>query len=314
MRHARFAAEAALVVAALLYGITFPLVHDALDDITPFAYLVGRFAIALVFVAPAAWIAARGMRDRALLWRAGVIAGLLLFGGYATQTVGLQYTTPSTSAFITGLYVVLTPVVEAVVYRRVPGRAVWAGIVLATIGLYLLTGADVHLGRGELLTLACAVLFAGHIVYLGAYARRVPPAAFTALQLGMVAVLSVPAAGVQGIGTLTALAVFAVIFTGIACSAIALPLQLWGQRRIPPARAALILLAEPVFAGVADFITGERLGALRVSGAAIILVGIAVSEFGSSSARDPMESAPLLDGEPVGEEPLGEEPVGEEMA
>ncbi len=309
MRHARFAAEAALVLAALLYGITFPLVHDALEDITPFAYLVGRFSIAVLFVAPAAWIAARGMRDRALLWRAGVIAGLLLFGGYATQTVGLQYTTASTSAFVTGLYVVLTPVVEAVVYRRVPGRAVWAGIVLATIGLYLLTGADVHLGRGELLTLACAVLFAGHIVCLGAYARRIPPAAFTGMQLGMVAVLSAPAAAEQGIGTLTALAVFAVVFTGIACSAIALPLQLWGQRRIPPARAALILLAEPVFAGIAGFINGDRLGALRVAGAAIILVGIAVSEFGSASARDTAQPVEVQD-----EEPKDEEPKDEEMA
>jgi drug/metabolite transporter (DMT)-like permease len=286
MRHARFAAEAALVVAALLYGVTFPLVHDALEDITPFAYLVGRFGIALLFVAPAAWIAARGLRDRRLLWRAGVIAGLLLFGGYATQTIGLQYTTPSTSAFITGLYVVLTPVVEAVVYRRTPERAVWVGIMLATIGLYLLTGADVHLGRGELLTLACALLFAGHIVFMGAYALRVPPAAFTGMQLGMVAVLSVPAATAQGIGTLTALAVFAVIFTGVACSAIALPLQLWGQRRIPAARAALILLAEPVFAGIADFIAGERLAAEQLAGAAIILVGIAVSELGTASEPD----------------------------
>jgi drug/metabolite transporter (DMT)-like permease len=291
MRHARFAAEAALVLAALLYGITFPLVHDALDDITPFAYLVGRFGIALVFVAPAAWIAARGMRDRRLLWRAGTIAGLLLFGGYATQTVGLQYTTPSTSAFITGLYVVLTPVVEAVVYRRTPERSVWAGIVLATIGLYLLTGADVRLGRGELLTLACALLFAGHIVYLGAYARRLPPAAFTGMQLGMVAALSLPAAATQGVGTLTALAVFAVIFTGVACSAVALPLQLWGQRRIPAARAALILLAEPVFAGIAGYINGERLAAEQLAGAAIILVGIAVSELGSASARDATQPA-----------------------
>jgi drug/metabolite transporter (DMT)-like permease len=286
MRHARFAAEAALLLAALLYGVTFPLVHDALEDITPFAYLVGRFGIALLFVAPAAWIAARGMRDRRLLWRAGAIAGVLLFGGYATQTVGLQYTTPSTSAFITGLYVVLTPVVEAVVYRRTPERAVWVGIVLATAGLYLLTGADVHLGRGELLTLACALLFAGHIVYLGAYARRLPPAAFTGMQVGMVAALSLPAAAEQGVGTLTALAVFAVIFTGVGCSAIALPLQLWGQRRIPAARAALILLAEPVFAGIADYINGERLAPEQLVGAAIILVGIAVSELGSAFARD----------------------------
>ena len=114
----------------------------------------------------------------------------------------------------------------------------------------------------------------------------------------MVAVLSVPAAAGQGIGTLTALAVFAVVFTGIACSAIALPLQLWGQRRIPPARAALILLAEPVFAGIAGFVNGERLDALQVAGAAIILVGIAVSELGSASARDTAQSAESLDGEP----------------
>ena len=225
---------------------------------------------------------------------------MLLFGGYATQTVGLQYTTPSTSAFVTGLYVVLTPVVEAVVYRRVPGRPVWAGIVLATIGLYLLTGADVHLGRGELLTLACAVLFAGHIVYLGAYARRIPPAAFT----GHAARNGCGALGARGrraraSARLTALAVFAVVFTGIACSAIALPLQLWGQRRIPPARAALILLAEPVFAGIADFVTGERLGVLRVTGAAIILAGITVSELGSASAPD----APTGDRSPCAKRP-----------
>src|SRR5438874_8840353 len=140
MRTARYAAEAALVLAALAYGVTFPLVHDALDDITPFGYLVGRFGIALLFVAPSAIRAARRVTNRALLVRAGLIAGGLLFAGYATQTVGLQYTSPSTSAFITGLYVVCTPLVEAAVFRRVPGGSVWTGIALATFGLYLLTG------------------------------------------------------------------------------------------------------------------------------------------------------------------------------
>jgi drug/metabolite transporter (DMT)-like permease len=160
---------------------------------------------------------------------------------------------------------------------------VWVGIALAVVGLYLLTGADVHLGRGELFTLACAVLFACHIVYIGAYVRRIPPAVFTALQLGMVALLSIPPTAAEGVGTLTALALFAVAFTGIACSAVALPLQLWGQIRIPASRAALILLAEPVFAGIAGYFTGERLGAVRLAGAAVILVGIAVSELGSAS-------------------------------
>jgi drug/metabolite transporter (DMT)-like permease len=276
----RFAAEAALIGAALLYGITFPLVHDALDDITPFAYLLGRFGIATLILAPVAVSAFRTAGpDRRMLVRAGLTAGVILFGGYATQTVGLQYTSPSTSAFITGLYVVITPVIESAISRRLPRPPVLAGIVIATVGLYLLTGADVHLGRGEMFTLACAVLFAFHIVYIGAYANLLRPSHFTALQIGAVAFLSIAPTAHEGVGTLTSLAVFAVVFTGIACSAVALPLQVWGQRRIPATRAALILLAEPVFAGIAGYIDGERLGAARLVGGVSILGGIAVSEL-----------------------------------
>src|SRR4029077_18683951 len=153
----RFAAGAALVGAALLYGVTFPLVHDALADITPFAYLLGRFGIATLVLLPVALpTLGRPGPERRMLVRAGLTAGVILFGGYATQTVGLQYTSPSTSAFITGLYVVITPVIESAISRRVPRPPVLAGIVIATAGLYLLTGADVHLGRGRLLTAPCA--------------------------------------------------------------------------------------------------------------------------------------------------------------
>lgn len=280
LRNRRFAAEAALLGAALLYGLTFPIVHDALADITPFAYLVGRFGLATLVLAPVTIGALRTRGpDRRMLVRAGLIAGLLMFGGYATQTVGLQYTSPSSSAFITGLYVVITPVIESVIVKRPPRPPVLAGIVIATVGLYLLTGADVSLGKGELFTLACAVLFAFHIVYLGAYANVLPTLPFTAMQIATVAVLSLPPATVQGVGTLTVAAVVAVVFTGIMCSVVALPLQLWGQRRINASRAALVLLAEPVFAGIAGYVDGERLGVVRVTGAVVILVGIAVSEL-----------------------------------
>ncbi len=139
-------------------------------------------------------------------------------------------------------------------------------------------------------TLACAVLFAFHIVYIGAYANLLRPSQFTALQIGAVALLSIAPAAEQGVGTLSTLAVFAVVFTGIACSAVALPLQLWGQRRIPATRAALILLAEPVFAGIAGYVDGERLGAGRLVGGVAILVGIAVSEFWPSR---PVPPAPV---------------------
>jgi drug/metabolite transporter (DMT)-like permease len=225
-----------------------------------------------------------------MLVRAGITAGVILFGGYATQTIGLQYTSPSTSAFLTGLYVIITPIIESAISRRLPRPPVLAGIVIALIGLYLLTGADVHLGRGELLTLACAVLFAMHIVYISAYTNLLRPMQFGALQIGAVALLSVAPAAGQGAGSLTTLAVFAVVFTGIACSAVALPLQLWGQRRIPATRAALILLAEPVFAAIASYIDGERLGAGRLVGGVAILTGIAVSEFWPSRPVPPSTS------------------------
>lgn len=280
MRDRRYTAEAALLGAALMYGLTFPIVHDALADITPFAYLVGRFGLATLVLAPVTIGALRTPGpDRRMLVRAGLIAGVLMFGGYATQTVGLQYTSPSSSAFITGLYVVITPIIESVIIRRPPRPPVFAGIVIATVGLYLLTGADVSLGKGELFTLACAVLFAFHIVYLGAYVNVLPTLPFTAMQTAAVALLALPPAGVQGVGTVTVPVVVAVLFTGVMCSVVALPLQLFGQRRINASRAALVLLAEPVFAGIAGYVDGERLGALRATGAVVILVGIAVSEL-----------------------------------
>jgi len=133
------------------------------------------------------------------------------------------------------------------------------------------------------------VLFAFHIVSIGAYVNRVPQAPFTSAQLAVVAVLCIPPTAAQGTGTITALAIVAVVFTGIACSAIALPLQVWGQQRIPATRAALILLSEPVFAAIASYINGERLDATRLVGAAVILVGIAVSELGPRGASLPAE-------------------------
>ncbi len=285
MGQRRFAAEGALVAAAFLFGVTFPLVQDALEDVTPSAYLVLRFGVAVVVVAPfAVLIARRQGEDRRLLMRVGFIAGVLLFGGYAAQTVGLQYTTPSTSAFLTGLYVIFTPFVEALVVRTAPSRRVVGSALLATVGLYLLTGADLALGRGELLTILCALIFAIWIVYQGRYAARIHPIPFTTVQMVTLVVVGIPAMARQGIGELSPTAWFAIVFTGVACSAVALSLQLWGQRRIPPARAALILLLEPVFAGLISFVDGERLGAMGLIGAAVILGAIVLAELGPRKA------------------------------
>jgi drug/metabolite transporter (DMT)-like permease len=286
-----FAAEGALVLAAFFFGVTFVLVQDAIEDITPTGYITLRFLIGTAALAPFAYRIARRKREpEALLWTAGTIAGLLLFAGYITQTVGLQYTESSTSAFITGLYAVFTPIVEAIVRRRLPPIGVCVGIVIATLGLFLLTGAELALGRGELLTLVCALSFAVWIVYQGAYANRLDTIPFTTVQMGVLALVSIPPTAATGIGELTGLAVFAAAFTGIACSSGALSLQLYGQRRVSPSRAALILLTEPVFAGVAGYLAGERLGAVKLAGALVILVGIAVAEVAPVRHRDEREA------------------------
>jgi drug/metabolite transporter (DMT)-like permease len=283
----RFRAEGAIVVAALLFGVTFVLVQDAIEDITPTAYVTLRFTVGAAALAPFAYVLARRHAVSAkLLWRAGAIAGALLFVAYTFQTVGLQYTEASTSAFITGLYSAFTPIVEAVVRRRVPPPMVCVGIAIATLGLFFLTGAELALGRGELLTLGCAITFAVWIVYQGGYANRLPAIPFMAAQMVVLAGVSLPSTAATGIGELTALALFAAVFTGVACSSVALTLQLYGQRRVSPSRAGLILLLEPVFAGIAGYVVGERLGALRLAGAAAILVGIGIAEATAHPADD----------------------------
>lgn len=278
----RFAPEGAIVLAAFFFGSTFILVKHALDDISPLGYLLVRFSVGALALAPFAWAIAR--RDRAatppaLLVRGGLVAGALLFGGYVFQTVGLQYTAASTSAFITGLYAIFTPIFESLVRRRPPVPGVCAGIGVAMVGLYLLTGARLSLGTGELLTLGCAVTFGLQIFVIGVFADRLHPIPFTAAQLGVLAALAIPSTVATGIGRLSGLAVFAAVFTGIACSSVGLSLQVFGQRRIAASRTALILLSEPVFAGIFGYFAGERLGLLRLSGAAIILGGIALAEL-----------------------------------
>jgi drug/metabolite transporter (DMT)-like permease len=156
---------------------------------------------------------------------------------------------------------------------------VLAGVAVAAVGLYLLTGATVALSAGELAVLVGAALFAVWIVVQGEFAHRLHPIPFTTMQMIVLVVVCVPPAGVQGVGRLTGLAVFAAAFTGVACSAVALSLQVWGQQFLAPSRTALILMLEPVFAAVAGYVTGERLGPVKLVGAAVILGGIALAEL-----------------------------------
>lgn len=265
---------AALVGAALLFGITFVVVKDAVATFPPLAFVGWRFLIGAAMLLLLAW--PRG----AAVWRDGAIAGVWLFAGFALQTAGLVTTGASNSALITGLYVVLTPLFAAAWHRRAPSPWMVVATVIAFMGLALLTVDDsFRPASGDLLTLGCAAGFAGHIVFLSRSASRHPVVPFTAVQLLTTAVLglgssllvdgpTVPDGDVLG----------AIALTGLGVSALAFLLQVWAQTSLGPGRTAVILTLEPVFGvAAAAIVLGERLDIAGWIGAVLILAGIEVA-------------------------------------
>jgi drug/metabolite transporter (DMT)-like permease len=291
VRRGGWAASLALMAAALLFGSTFLVVQDAVESVEPLPFLTVRFAIGTAALAPLAL--RRGTTDLRTpgLLKAGALAGVALTAGYVLQTIGLQYTTSSVSAFLTYLLVVFVPLIVAVRTRRLPPWPTVAGVAIAVGGLALLGGGpDVGAGRGELLTLGCALAFAVHLLVLADAAPRLPVAALSAVQFAVVAgVLVVPgvlAGGYRFDGGAWA----AAVYTGVAVTAVGLGLQAWGQRRVSATRAAILLLIEPVSAAVLGFAAGERLGMAGGAGAALILAGILVSELAVPVAPRPEDA------------------------
>ena len=277
--------ELALIAATISYGATFKLVQDALTDVTPVGFILLRFSIGAVVLLPLAihtgWRGPSTARAnlRVTDFLVAVLAfGVVGFGGYWLQNAGLQRTTTSNSAFITGLFVVFTPLIETVVTRRRPSANVVLAVGCAVLGLFLLEGATLRLHAGDALTLGCAFLF-GVWILIGAYfTQYFDPVALTAGQLVVLAVLAVPVVAIGGLGHVTTQVIVAAAVTGICCSALAFTLQLWGQRFVEPSRAAVLLQFEPVVAGIIGYWVGERLGVSGYIGAAVILVGIVIAE------------------------------------
>jgi drug/metabolite transporter (DMT)-like permease len=274
--------ELALIAATIAYGTTFVIVQDALDHVTPVGFILLRFSIGTIVLAPIAL--RRGFRrpgvesDVRGFMMAALAFGLTGFAGYWFQNAGLQRTTTSNSAFITGLFVVFTPLIEVLVTRRAPDRRVIIAIAVSAVGLFLLTGASFDIHAGDALTLGGAVGFATWIFLGGIFSQRFDPVALTAMQMLVIAVCAIPVVLIGGLGHVTGEVVFAAIVTGVMCSALAFSLQLWGQRYVEPSRAAVILLFEPVVAGFIGYLVGERLGVAGYFGALVIFVGIVLAE------------------------------------
>jgi drug/metabolite transporter (DMT)-like permease len=282
MRHTRAderRAQLGVVVAALLFGSTFVVMRDSVRAAAPTAFLCVRFGIggvALLLLARR-----RARMPKGVMVPSLVTASALLIG-YVMQTVGLQYTKASTSAFITYLLVVLVPVFAAVQHRELPPLIVIVAVGVTTFGLWQLTGGIDAIGKGEVLTLGCAAAYALHILLIERWTQQVDVLWFIGIQLCVVSVACFVPGLVQGGYAFGWSGWWAAAYTGVGASAIALTLQARGQAVLPPTRTALLLMIEPVSAAFIGYAVGERLGARGVVGALLILVGVTVAEVGDA--------------------------------
>lgn len=260
----------------MLFGTTFLVVADAIDDADVLPFLAVRFLIGGAVLAPIALRrpgTAHEVRD-------GVVAGSCLVVGFVLQTLGLRTTPPATSAFITYLLVVMVPLIAVVRTRRAPRPNVLVGVVLSVAGLACLTGGIASMGVGEVLTVGCAFAFALHIVVLGEVSGNHDPVRLTLWQVLTVGVVCLVPGAFTGGGYAFGPDVWAAAaFCGVGATAGAFWCMTYGQGVVPQTQAALILLLEPVSAGILGQLTGDPLGRVGVVGALLILAGVVVAEL-----------------------------------
>lgn len=258
-----------------MWGWTFVLVKDAVTQYPTLPFLQIRFAIAFVVVA---LIVRRIPKRREL--QVGAIIGAVLAAGYLTQTAGLTITSPGNAGLITGLFVVLTPIIN-----RLFGTPIhwwtWVAVGISLAGLFLLTGGPSGMNLGDLLVLACAILFALHIVLLGRWSTRESAPSLALVQLGM-ATLLFSAGGTWQLKPPNTEVWFAIIVTALFASAFGYFIQTWAQAHISANRTALILATEPAWALVAAIaLAGQRFGVPEAIGAALLLAAIGGHELAS---------------------------------
>ena len=284
-------ADLALLSVALIWGATFVMVKEAVAHFPVFAFLTIRFSFALLSLAPFIWVGHPSIGGSSLRLRwaelgAGSLVGLALVAGYGLQTVGLCHTTAAKTGFITGLSVVFVPLLGAILWRRRPPLGAPAGVVLATIGLALLTlGADLSVAWGDLLVLGCALAFALHILGLSTLAPRIEPRVLTAIQIATVALVSalISRATEWPWSSLSGQVLWAALFTGVLATSLAYGVQTVAQRFTSATHTALIFAMEPVFAALfACLLAKERLGPPRWAGCGLILAGMLIVESGPS--------------------------------
>jgi len=261
----RLYADLGLLIVALIWGVTFPVVKVAVESVSPFVFNSLRFFIACALFLP--FVSLDGFRD-------GFKIGIATFLGYSFQTIGLQYTTATNAGFITSLYVVLAPILAFLLYgMSLRGIEVLSTIV-ALVGLFLLTGYE-GFNVGDILMLACAFAFAMEIAMIAHYSRGVNPTQLAFWQIFAVAVLSTPFALMTDRFVLNKDVIVALIVTAVLATFVAKLMQNHLQRWTKPADASVIMSMEGVFSHIFSiFMLGESLTPMQYVGAGLIVSAV----------------------------------------
>ncbi|MHB9012959.1 MAG: DMT family transporter [Ignavibacteriaceae bacterium] len=292
----KYLSEGSLLFITIIWGATFVIIKGALSEITPMLFIAVRFTLAAVLLFPFFFRSVLNSSKETI--KDGLILGVIYFLGFATQTIGLQYTTATKSAFITGTFVLFTPIFQLIFEKKIPGKGNLIGILFVILGLIFLSSKgenalDVfsEIGSGfnigDFFTLICAVFFAMYLVYLDISSKKhdYKPLVFIQISLtgllGIISALFVSATGMQAEKLIiNSSLIFAIIYTSIFATIIASTIQTKFQKVVTPTKAGIILSFEPIFSAIfAFFILTEKISNFAALGCILIFLGLLVAEI-----------------------------------
>jgi len=292
----KYLGESALLLVTLFWGATFVIVKESLNDISSMLFIAFRFTIAGLLFAP--FLIKKHIKFTSPAVLSGGLLGLLLFLGFSTQTVGLKYTLATKSGFITGSSVVMIPIFQTLIEKRLPTKGAILGTVFVLVGILFLSsggnsiftfletlGSNFNFGDG--LTLICAVFFALYVVYLDIFSKKYDFWLLLFMQIAVTGVLSFIAAFLFGITNIEPIKIsfsnnliFGLLYTAIFATLITTALQTKYQKMISPTKAGIIFSFEPIFAAIlAFFAINERITMLGFVGGVLIFAGLLTSEL-----------------------------------
>ncbi|MBU7042672.1 MAG: DMT family transporter [Theionarchaea archaeon] len=266
-----------LLGVAFVWGFTFVAVKESLEFVSPFTFLFYRFLLAFLLLILVSFKKVKHM-DRVILTH-GIVIGIFLFLGYGFQTMGLQYTTPANTGFITGLSVVIVPFLSIFFLKKIPPLTAWIGVFCALVGLFFLSFQKLSMDFGDFLVLLGACSFAMHLILVGKYSPQHDPFLLTTTQIGTVAALSC-LLGTPSSMVFNTPVVKAVIITAVFATVLAFLIQTTAQKHTPATRTAVIFAMEPVFAALSSYILiHEVFTVQKIVGCGLILLGMIITEM-----------------------------------